>query len=499
MQPSELKKILDEYDIKKGPLRKSGIRPLRSKSIQDIWGIYEGNCGTSELPKSALEQLKSICDNYVTHNKKDLTQQTIRKISTLLRLTHEISIQQLTTLSTLSTQKISIPPLQFSFQPELSCRIFSTPQNYQQSMKKTHIPDQLTPAFFKPFHAKLKPEFYSDLNKSNNTSSDIKQYAIINPSDWDKEGGKFVEGKIHFIWYGGMLSEKHQNRLKEWKRENPSYEINIWIDEKYADEKTRPEMQKFANENTFQLKNIREIFNSNTAKIFDWIDLHYSIGKLDGNFINYGSLSDISRYLILHAKGGWYFDTDIIPIQLPQIRPHYEFFIYFHNTEKLANEFSGFSPAIIASVSESQYAYKTVAILQEIANSNFASTLVENVSSCADSICETVTMITTGQIGLIAAEKITVNNKALVTLTEEGYKLPLKMVNLNGFMPIEETYNRERSWFFTNEATPTHFDFTKLHTTSAEFDKIINSVPFTEITMSLMPQIPSHLCGRGLG
>lgn len=138
---------------------------------------------------------------------------------------------------------------------------------------------------------------------------------------------------LHFIWAGGqkiMIPESRKAVIK-WAKANPSFKVIVWIDLVTTPENA---LRRYFGDllsgrdgvvniclkditTWLEIRNDEDLTNCimNMTEVEKHIELaiplvRYEIDRLDPN---YGSSSDLLRYLILFYFGGAYFDSDINP------------------------------------------------------------------------------------------------------------------------------------------------------------------------------------------
>lgn len=150
---------------------------------------------------------------------------------------------------------------------------------------------------------------------------------------------------IHFIWVGpNPLPDKYIENILRWAQQNPSFQVNLWVDRKSAVERAPAETKAASSavESDFEKglkvqkawyttafpKAARNILGADATpeqvqnllgrimqrEITDEkmisAAVRYEIDRLQPN---YGAASDLLRYAILTHFGGCYFDTDVRP------------------------------------------------------------------------------------------------------------------------------------------------------------------------------------------
>ncbi|RUR19660.1 hypothetical protein ELY21_03420 [Legionella sp. km535] len=138
---------------------------------------------------------------------------------------------------------------------------------------------------------------------------------------------KIIPKNLHAIWLGGTLREDGEKNLIDWKKQNPDYTLNLWVDSRTYLTSELQELYKnlilWAKTNGIVINDInpdikeqqrlqdvnypREIYeNMASSKYYE-----------DELFIeqpNYAAASDILRAEILYHQGGIYFDAeDVFP------------------------------------------------------------------------------------------------------------------------------------------------------------------------------------------
>lgn len=139
--------------------------------------------------------------------------------------------------------------------------------------------------------------------------------------------------QLHFIWAGGqkIMIQESRNAVIRWAKANPSFKVIVWIDLVTTPENAlryyfrdllsgRDGVVNICLKDIttwLEIRNDKDLTNCimNMTKVEKHIELaiplvRYEIDRLDPN---YGSSSDLLRYLILFYFGGAYFDSDINP------------------------------------------------------------------------------------------------------------------------------------------------------------------------------------------
>lgn len=141
-----------------------------------------------------------------------------------------------------------------------------------------------------------------------------------------------VPKKLHAIWLGGILREAGKKNIAMWKKANPDYEMNIWIDSStfltdfspaaLEQKKEYLQFKQWAKENKViindinpdvmdaELQNHSDIFNNMKSQVF----YQQEIASPGANF---GAASDILRVEILFNEGGVYYDCEDVSPEIP--------------------------------------------------------------------------------------------------------------------------------------------------------------------------------------
>lgn len=136
---------------------------------------------------------------------------------------------------------------------------------------------------------------------------------------------------LHFVWLGSLLDEAGRANVVNWKKTNPDYEANLWIDtslfprkpmktkhvsdaefklalESYNTfEQEFKKLKKWAKENKIKLKDAHAISHAMPNKEFYF-------EETSGSDRNLAAASDILRLYLLLLFGGVYLDVkDVFP------------------------------------------------------------------------------------------------------------------------------------------------------------------------------------------
>lgn len=137
--------------------------------------------------------------------------------------------------------------------------------------------------------------------------------------------------KLHAIWVGGILRHAGKENLADWKRKNPDYEMNLWIDsstykngnskEALEQQKEYEELKKWANLNHVIINDINPDSKESDPAINKRPDIknkmiskQFYSDELKEPGANYAAAADILRVDILQSEGGAYIDAeDVFP------------------------------------------------------------------------------------------------------------------------------------------------------------------------------------------
>ncbi|KTD38454.1 putative teichoic acid biosynthesis protein [Legionella moravica] len=138
---------------------------------------------------------------------------------------------------------------------------------------------------------------------------------------------KIIPKKLHAIWLGGTLRDVGEKNLIDWKKQNPDYTLNLWVDSRTY---LTSELQESYKNLILRAKTNGIVINDINPDIKEQQRLQYvnypreiyenmasSKYYEDELFIqqpNYAAASDILRAEILYHQGGIYFDAeDVFP------------------------------------------------------------------------------------------------------------------------------------------------------------------------------------------
>lgn len=215
-----------------------------------------------------------------------------------------------------------------------------------------------------------------------------------------------VPNTINIIWFGSFLREPHQKRILDWKRINPEYKINIWISREMINQDIFEKFNQFCNSHSISLQEAEDLHYLMNDSVLLWLKLL----KAEG-IKNYGAISDLYRLYVLRAEGGWYFDTDIIPLlPLPvDLSLEYGFAI---NCVDDSKKVTFISPSVIVSSLKNAFLDNSCSVDALFAQScmhdfNFAI----NSKSALERM--TSTHLSTGKIVYTAAGNLLINDHPL--------------------------------------------------------------------------------------
>lgn len=107
----------------------------------------------------------------------------------------------------------------------------------------------------------------------------------------------------HLIWYGSDMPDNYKKHLNTWAKQNPGITVKLWSSRSSMSAKDFNTLQNFCKHH-----NVRMIDIDKTSV------LNKQLIAFEIQNRNWARASDISRYGILYNEGGYYFDTDLIPI-----------------------------------------------------------------------------------------------------------------------------------------------------------------------------------------
>lgn len=143
-------------------------------------------------------------------------------------------------------------------------------------------------------------EFYktNNLNKKYNENQTSKELNKQDPRSY-----------VYFIWMGNSINEKVKNTINDWKSIYTNKQIIVWVDDDSFNVKGEQGIKQFAENNNILLLNFDNIFNDyNSFGLKNQINIEKQLIPP-----NWGTASDMCRYLIMYYCAGLYSDTDSPP------------------------------------------------------------------------------------------------------------------------------------------------------------------------------------------
>lgn len=269
------------------------------------------------------------------------------------------------------------------------------------------------------------------LSESKNRTEEKREYTQTNQ----------LEQNINLFWSGSLLRPKHIERIKEWKKLNKDkgYTVTVWVDACHESE-----IKDQLKDKEIQVK------TKDTLKLSD--NLLGLVKKLteareDKLLPNYAAASDVYRFIILQALGGWYVDTDITPIDLSNIKINSNLNFYI-NASRKENDITHLSPSVIASSTNNVLSAKAIEFLEKLAiKAN--EDLIKGIRSNTASIRMISTFVSTGFALRGALGKIKVNDISILETLNENDN---KTFNTDIFDSIATFFqnNLEQSWILQN-------------------------------------------------
>lgn len=110
---------------------------------------------------------------------------------------------------------------------------------------------------------------------------------------------------MHFIWIGTTIPDNYAKNIKKWIRDNPDYEVKLWIDSDiYNNKIDANQAAKKTGATVCDISDTpyKNIITQNVRWYYD---------ECSGQHANFAAASDILRYEILYEYGGIYIDVDI--------------------------------------------------------------------------------------------------------------------------------------------------------------------------------------------
>lgn len=216
-----------------------------------------------------------------------------------------------------------------------------------------------------------------------------------------------IPNTIHFIWLGGFLQQKHQDRIKKWQRLNPEYTVCLWVNKNILSEAETERFLNFCQTNKITLHDTIELYSNMDVEVGLWLNYCLTLHPR-----NYGVLSDVYRFYILNQFGGWYFDTDIEPkLPLPtHIKLAYGFAINGASTYRsdlYSYVYEYFRPDIIVGCKNNIFLQQAINILQKMVASPVITKFSQYIHS-QDALTRMLTThLITGGLALAACSRLT--------------------------------------------------------------------------------------------
>lgn len=251
---------------------------------------------------------------------------------------------------------------------------------------------------------------------------------------------------IHLIWHGGPMRPTHIERVIEWKKKNPDYQVYVYADEVF---KTQIEDQ-------FKRTDLEiNIFSINSLGIQDQVTqfINTLMQKKGLDVPNFSAPSDITRFYALQ-KGGWYVDTDIMPIDLNTISidPEFKCFIYASRNN---NEIRMLAPSIIAVDKNHVLTHMAIAISKVMSKQLLLKDhIISAINSQDNPTRLDVTLYTTGYILSFALRKLLdINGNPLLRSRAPYFNVTIPNITLFDRIAPEETTKKfknlnEKSWLY---------------------------------------------------
>lgn len=205
---------------------------------------------------------------------------------------------------------------------------------------------------------------------------------------------KPIKPPINLIWIGSILREKDLKVLKNWKKLNPDRPVKVWVETKF-----KAEIEKQLKGEEIEVVDIVSLDMPAVTKaaIFKLTD------KADTKFpFNPAAATDLIRFYILD-KGGSYFDLDIKPFNLDDMKIDSEYRII---VPKLRHG-SMLPPHSMISESSSLLTKNAIACIEALASNELMKQ--ENINLLRSNIASVrayATMCTTGYILSVAVSSL---------------------------------------------------------------------------------------------
>jgi len=154
---------------------------------------------------------------------------------------------------------------------------------------------------------------------NDNDKDDVKETEEINfeyiaaPKDADTSHFVEIPKILHFVWVGNPIPEKYQKNLRKWRKKNPDYEINLWVDGDLLTKDELEKIKKFCKAIKINVVDVVDKIEDPTNKTWYKRDLGGYYDSVIGENRNWAIASNFLRALILEEAGGIYLDTDVYP------------------------------------------------------------------------------------------------------------------------------------------------------------------------------------------
>lgn len=117
---------------------------------------------------------------------------------------------------------------------------------------------------------------------------------------------------IHFIWSGAPIPEDDQKVIIDWaqKTRRSGYQIKLWTDPATINEPLRSKRLSLEGVELIDWRHELPNEDPRYKKIRSLSEQILQAGRRPRARINYSAISDLHRFLVVHAQGGLYVDTD---------------------------------------------------------------------------------------------------------------------------------------------------------------------------------------------
>ena len=484
MLASNLLDLLNKYDQEKGFFRK--LFRSRTHEIKQLFALY-ASLSAEEKQQSLSDKIINKITIICSEHKKNPPRKTTEILGLLqAQLNLEISINDIADKITSTLSAPNILSVTIETAHKFSVPVFPTPY-----FTTATLSNRLTTSW--------DASQSNDLIRLNVPVMDMPKlpHTQLHKRDIQftpatrRDASVAIESNIHLIWIGSMLRPSHQKKIQQWQDKNINFTLTIWYDEKRISENEKQEMVNFCHKNGLMLKDIQALKNEETETLFEWIEEIYSCSNIgDAYTNNYGVVSDIVRYPIISQYGGWYFDTDILPVELAVMKPYLGFYIKIDHAD-----FTGYTPAIFAAIKNSSYCSKTIENLKSLSVSPHRKILSQRLTLLKDQSYITATMAVTGYIGgILACEKLQVDREDLIVkyeahkmLTEEFFH-EIRLPDRIKFKDVAT--NREKSWYADVDAKLSNDELAQ-RGDGLEKEQMLYLLAPSEITQHCLEKIPA--------